>query len=211
MTETKNTPTFRERVLLAQSELKAPKDQYNSFGKYQYRSAEDILESAKPVNRKWGLLLTLSDQIEMIGDRYYIKATAVLSDAESDQEIVCTAYARESLTKKGMDDSQITGTASSFARKYALNGLYLVDNTKDADTDEYQRQQLLASGQSEAKTYKCDKCGSKIEEFKGVPAYVVAQKTKEQYGQALCGSCASQEQKHKHDDGKAEAKDGLNA
>lgn len=199
MAEEKITPTFKERVLNAQAELKAPKGQYNSFAKYKYRSAEDILESAKPVNTKWGLVLTVSDQIEMIGDRYYIKATAVLRDTESDQELVCMAYAREPLTKKGMDDSQITGTASSYARKYALNGLYLIDDTKDADTDEYQQQETRANNRSETKTYKCDNCGSKIEDFRGVPAGIVAQKTKEQYGQSLCGACASQAQKHKHE------------
>ena len=130
--------TLQQRLINAQVELKAPKGQFNSFGKYKYRSAEDILEAVKPVNQKHGLLLTLSDDIEIIGDRVYISATASVTDGEN--EIKVKAYAREPLNKKGMDDSQITGTASSYARKYALNGLYLIDDTKDADTDEHHNQ-----------------------------------------------------------------------
>lgn len=127
-----------EKLRKAQVELKAPKGQYNSFGKYSYRSAEDILEAVKPINLKHGLTLHLSDEIVLVGDRFYIKATATVSDGES--QIVISAYARESEAKKGMDESQITGTASSYARKYALNGLYLIDDTKDADTDEHHKQ-----------------------------------------------------------------------
>ena len=127
---------FLTRIGMAQAELKAPKNQYNSFGKYSYRSCEDILEAAKPVCAKYGLLLTVSDEIVHEGDRYYIKATACLYDAQggSDEVVSATAFAREALDKKGMDDSQITGTASSYARKYALNGLFCIDDTKDADT-----------------------------------------------------------------------------
>ena len=127
-----------QRLLNAQSELKAPKGQYNNFGKYKYRSAEDILEAVKPINAKHGVLLTITDEPVLVGDWHYIKATATVTDGT--ESIVVTAYARESLNKKGMDDSQITGTASSYARKYALNGLYLIDDTKDADTDEYRNQ-----------------------------------------------------------------------
>ena len=126
---------FLKRVGMAQSELKAPKNQYNSFGKYNYRSCEDILEAAKPINKKYGLVLLLTDKPVCIGQRYYIEATARLYDIESEQFIESTASAREADTKKGMDDSQVTGTASSYARKYALNGLYNIDDTKDADTD----------------------------------------------------------------------------
>lgn len=130
--------SLTKKLIKIQSELKAPKGQYNSFGKYNYRSAEDILEAAKPLNAKHGLLLTLTDEPIFIGNRHYIKATATLTDEESTLSV--SAYARESESKKGMDHSQITGTASSYARKYALNGLYLIDDTKDADTDEYQNQ-----------------------------------------------------------------------
>lgn len=121
-----------------QSELKAPKGQYNSFGKYNYRSTEDILEGLKPILKEKNLVLVVFDDVVQVSDRVYIKSTAKLSyDQES---IEVTAFARESLTKKGMDDSQITGTASSYARKYALNGLFLIDDSKDADSDEFSKQ-----------------------------------------------------------------------
>lgn len=122
-----------------QQELKAPKGQYNNFGKYKYRSAEDILEAVKPLLGKYGAQLTLTDEIIEVGGRIYVKATAKLTDGK--EEVVTTAFAREPAEKKGMDESQITGTASSYARKYALNGLFLIDDTKDADTDEYSKQQ----------------------------------------------------------------------
>lgn len=118
-----------------QQKLKAPKSQRNSFGNYNYRSCEDILEAVKPLLAEEKAMLLLSDELVQIGERYYVKATArFVQDSES---IEVTAYAREAEIKKGMDESQITGTASSYARKYALNGLFLIDDTKDADTDEY--------------------------------------------------------------------------
>lgn len=120
-----------------QNELKAPKGQHNKFGNYDYRSVEDILESLKPLLQEHNAQLTLTDKPIMIGEWHYIEATARL--LVDDKEVVNTAYARESPTKKGMDDSQITGTASSYARKYVLNGLFLIDDTKDADTNEYQK------------------------------------------------------------------------
>ena len=123
-----------------QANLKAPKGRRNTFGNYNYRSAEDILESAKPLCHGLGVVLTVSDELVYLGDRYYIKATALFRDYESGEGILNTAYAREEETKKGMDASQITGTASSYARKYALNGLFAIDDTKDADTDEYVKQ-----------------------------------------------------------------------
>lgn len=129
---------INETLLKIQQELKAPKGQYNSFGKYKYRSCEDILEAVKPILAKYGATLTIADSLEFVGDRYYIKATATISAGE--ETIQTTAYAREEETKKGMDGSQITGTASSYARKYCLNGLFLIDDTKDADTDEYKKQ-----------------------------------------------------------------------
>ncbi len=127
-----------KHLMAIQKELKAPKGNYNSFGKYKYRSCEDILEAVKPLCIKNESVLTISDELCQIGERYYIKATATLKTPE--QEFAVTGYARESETKKGMDDSQITGTASSYARKYALNGLFCIDDTKDADTDEYHNQ-----------------------------------------------------------------------
>lgn len=121
-----------------QAELKAPKGKYNSFGKFKYRSCEDILEAVKPLLAKYQLILTLTDDVVEVGGRVYIKATATLSDGTNEKSI--TAFAREPEKKTGMDESQITGTASSYARKYALNGLFLIDDTKDADTDEYHNQ-----------------------------------------------------------------------
>ena len=114
-----------------QADLKAPKGQRNTFGKYNYRSAEDILEAVKPMTSKHGLILTLSDEMTLIGDRIYVKATARLTNGE--QEVVTVAFAREEASKKGMDASQVTGAASSYARKYALNGLFCIDDNKDSD------------------------------------------------------------------------------
>lgn len=131
MSEETKGLSFLQRVTMAQNELKAPKNQYNSFGKYKYRSAEDILEAVKPINIKYGLTLTISDCIEIVGDRYYVSAIAYLMDWYSDRYIERKGYAREPQSKKGMDESQITGGSSSYARKYALNGLYLIDDTKD--------------------------------------------------------------------------------
>ena len=129
-----------EKLMSIQQELKAPKGQYNSFSNFKYRSCEDILESVKPLLKEYKCILTISDQLECIGDRYYIKATAKITDIESKETFENVAYAREAETKKGMDGSQITGATSSYARKYALNGLFAIDDTKDADTDEYQKQ-----------------------------------------------------------------------
>lgn len=122
-----------------QFELKAPKGQFNKFGHYAYRSTEDILKAVKPLLKKFGDDLSLSDEPVLIGDWHYIKATATFKDKDG-KETSSTGYARESVSKKGMDDSQITGTASSYARKYALNGLFLIDDTKDADSSEYHQQ-----------------------------------------------------------------------
>lgn len=119
-----------------QKKLNAPKNQRNSFGGYNYRSAEDILEAVKPLLD--GAILTIQDDIVLVGDRFYVKATATFTDGEYTTST--TAFAREPQTKKGMDESQITGTASSYARKYALNGLFCIDDNKDPDTDEYTKQ-----------------------------------------------------------------------
>lgn len=128
-----------EKLRKIQQELKAPKGQYNSFGKYKYRSCEDIIEAAKPICHKYQSLITLSDEMIVLGERYYIKATATLYDTETNKTIAQTvAYAREESEKKGMDVSQITGAASSYARKYALNGLLQIDDTNDADANEHQ-------------------------------------------------------------------------
>ena len=136
-------------LLTVQMELKAPKSQYNKFGGYNYRSTEDILQAVKPLLKKDNDHLSLSDEPIMVGDWHYIKATATFTD-KNDKTTVSTGYAREAANKKGMDDSQITGTASSYARKYALNGLFLIDDNKDADTDEYHKQQQSSAQQQPA-------------------------------------------------------------
>ena len=122
-----------EKLSKVQNELKAPKSEWNDFSKFAYRTQEGILEVAKPILAKYGLTITLNDTIEMIGNRFYIKATAVLTD-ESDQ-IHVDAYAREQDAKKGMDDAQLTGATSSYARKYALCGLFAISNSSDADEE----------------------------------------------------------------------------
>lgn len=123
-----------EKLMKIQQTLKAPKGQFNSFGGYNYRSCEDILEAVKPTLKELYLILVLNDELVYLGERYYIKATACLKDIETGEEITNTAYAREEETKKGMDGSQITGASSSYARKYALNGLFLIDDVKDSDS-----------------------------------------------------------------------------
>jgi len=134
---------MKEKLLKIQLELKAPKSQYNSYGKYKYRNCEDILEAVKPLCGKYNCVLKISDELINIGDRYYVKATATLMDVESDKTISTEAYAREALDKKGMDESQITGAASSYARKYALNGLFNIDDTKDADSQKVDEQKEI--------------------------------------------------------------------
>lgn len=129
-----------QKLSAIQQRMKVPKSRYNSFGKYNYRSCEDILEEFKAYEAEYKVALIIRDEIVEIGGRIYVKATAQLLDCESALEVSATAYAREAEEKKGMDESQITGTASSYARKYAMNGLFLLDDTKDADTDEYSKQ-----------------------------------------------------------------------
>jgi hypothetical protein len=124
--------SISEKLVNVQSELKAPKGQFNNFGKYKYRNAEDILEAVKPLLKKENLSMVLTDDLQNIGDRYYIKSTVRLFDDKESIEV--TAYAREEESKKGMDSSQVTGASSSYARKYALNGLFLIDDTKDSDS-----------------------------------------------------------------------------
>lgn len=132
----KENKNIFERLAIIQAKLKAPKDQYNSFGKYKYRSAEGILEAVKPILREQDCLLWITDEIVEVGGRVYVKATACLTCCDTSGlagPLQVSAYARESDTKAGMDCSQITGAASSYARKYALNGLFAIDDTKDAD------------------------------------------------------------------------------
>lgn len=130
----KDKMTLREKLLAIQCELNVPKNQRNKFGNYNYRSCEDILEALKPLLKKYKTILTISDKIVKIGDRYYVKAIAELGRAEGSISLTISSYAREAEVKKGMDVAQITGAASSYARKYALNGLFGIDDSKDPDS-----------------------------------------------------------------------------
>ena len=209
-----------EALAAVQSKLKAPKSQTNKFGGYNYRSCEDILEAVKPLLKESGLFLQLSDEPVMVGDWHYIKATATIADFSGNQ-IFCTAYAREPEAKKGMDDSQITGTASSYARKYALNGLFCIDDTKDADMPEYQGagHQNPAGGKKPPKQqpapkrevpaqkpqstqeqrFICAGCGKPLQpvNHKGEIFDVahIAASTKNKFGRVLCWTCAQKQPK----------------
>jgi len=123
-----------KKLAAIQAALKAPKSQFNKFGGYKYRKAEDILEAVKPLLKEYGCTLICTDELQLIGERYYIKATATITNSEDGVSISTTAYAREEEEKKGMDGSQVTGASSSYARKYALNGLLCIDDTADSDT-----------------------------------------------------------------------------
>lgn len=154
---------IREKLMQIQTEIKAPKNLYNSFGKYSYRNAESICEAVKPFLEEFKCSLVLEDEIVEVGGRVYVKATATLMDNEGDS-ISVSAYAREPFEKKGMDDSQITGATSSYARKYALNGLFLLDDTKDADSEEYHVQQAKADAPKTSAEAN-DKCSDKQVKF----------------------------------------------
>ena len=157
MAETKKMGIY-EKLMTVQQNLKAPKNQYNSFGKYKYRSCEDILEGLKPCLKEVKAAVTIDDEIVEVCGRVYVKATAHFHDAETGEMIVNSAYAREPQDKKGMDDSQVTGATSSYARKYALNGLFMIDDTKDADTDESKNESDSRSKKQDAtKTKEVEK------------------------------------------------------
>ena len=172
---------IQEKILAVQKELKAPKNQRNTFGGYNYRSCEDILEAVKPLLVKHGLLLTLSDEMVAVGDRVYVKATAMIRG--DDGNVVVTAYAREEAEKKGMDGSQITGAASSYARKYALNGLFCIDDTKDSDaTNTQSKEEKRTETKTEEpkkETYQCEYCRKDITKAE-------AEYSKKTYGYYLC-------------------------
>lgn len=185
-----------------QQALKVPKGQLNSYGGYKYRSCEDILEAVKPILAENGAVLTISDEIVQLGDRYYIKATATLTDIVGDglttgKSVSVSAYAREEPTKKGMDAAQITGSASSYARKYALNGLLCIDDTKDPDTYEPKKEEPKAQKKAEtsnAPYLVCAECGEHITEAfakDGKPLNLVDYDAmcKKYYGRTLCRKC----------------------
>jgi hypothetical protein len=181
-----------KRLLCIQTELKAPKSQFNSFGKYNYRSCEDILEAVKPLCAKYGTVLQISDGISQVGERYYVTATAILTSITDGGFISVTGQAREEESKKGMDSSQVTGAASSYARKYALNGLFCIDDTKDSDATN--------TGNSTAKSAeKCADCGAEITSVNknnGEPWAVADMLTYSQrkFNRKLCAACMKKAQ-----------------
>lgn len=193
--------TIGEKLFTIQQKVKATKSEYNSFGKYSYRSAEGIIESIKPILAETKTFITLGDDIREIGGRIYVMAEAILHDIESENIIVTKAFAREAEEKKGMDESQITGAASSYARKYALSGLLLLDDNKDADSDEYTAKtqekgksepQKASSSPAPIKTFKCADCKKLIKEHMGASAEQIAEATKKKYGRMLCVNCAAE-------------------
>ena len=151
--------TLVNKLIKVQSTLNAPKLQRNNFGQYNYRSCEDIMCALKPLLAAEGLLQLIDDEIVQVGDRFYIKATVTVTDGTD--TIASSAFARESLNKKGMDDAQITGTTSSYARKYALNGMYNIDDSKDADTNEY-RNQAASKAKQEVKKVVTNFCPDEV-------------------------------------------------
>lgn len=171
--------TIYEKLSAIQAELKAPKNQHNSFGNYNYRSCEDILEVVKPLCRKHRVVLMLSDELVNIGERYYVRASAHIQDLDAPESINTFAFAREEESKKGMDGSQVTGASSSYARKYALNGLFNIDDTKDSDFTntgnsepqrkasaparaEYPAKQTAPANERDVIAGRCDSCGTQI-------------------------------------------------
>ena len=182
-----------------QCELKAPKDKINKFGGYNYRSAEGILEALKPLLDKYQVYVTLSDEIVEIGGKNYVKASATIHNvSDIEASLTVTAYAREAESKKGMDDAQVTGATSSYARKYALNGLFLLDDTKDVDTEEYQSQ--VNKAQNAAKKARqpepekndaliCERCKKPISAHERATAEQVANFTLKECGRRLCYDC----------------------
>ncbi|AUR86483.1 ERF superfamily protein [Vibrio phage 1.085.O._10N.222.51.E3] len=151
--------SFYKSLIQVQSTLNAPKNQRNNFGKYNYRSCEDIMQAVKPLLASHNLVQFVSDEIELVGERYYVKATVTVTDGTNTHSV--SAYAREPIEQKGMSDSQLTGTASSYARKYALNGMYNIDDSKDADTNEF-RQQATQQAQKKQTAVNFDEA---LEEF----------------------------------------------
>lgn len=192
--------TIGEKLFQIQQKVKATKSEYNSFGKFSYRSAEGIIESIKPILAETKTFITLGDDIREIGGRIYVEASAILHDTESDNIVLTKALAREADEKKGMDEAQITGAASSYARKYALSGLLLLDDNKDADSDEYTSRtqqkgnsepKKTTSASAPVKKLKCADCGGEITAYQGQPAEKIAQATKKKYGKQICMECSA--------------------
>lgn len=192
---------LKYKLLKIQTEIKAPKNLYNSFGGFKYRNAEAILETAKPLLREEGLSLVISDEVVEVAGRPYVKAIATLSwiDDKLNETLTATAYARIPDVKKGMDDAQLTGAASSYARKYALNGLFLLDDNKDADTDEYKTTTDRAPEPEPTPeptapaAFICEDCGNTITARGKASAENIAASSRAKFGRQLCYNCGHEE------------------
>lgn len=185
-----------EKMQTIQNELNVPKGQFNKFGNYKYRSCEDILQALKPHLKNTGTVINISDEIIQVSDRVYVQATVSLIDIETGEKIETKAAAREEPMKKGMDGSQITGSASSYARKYALNGLFGIDDTKDSDAMENQNNE--AEIKDTGKGYKellCTSCGQAIKRNASYTEDEIAEITKGRYGKEVCLKCAQKLEK----------------
>ena len=196
--------TIYEKIFNVQQTLVAPKDQFNSFGKFKYRSCENILEALKPILRQNRLIVLLSDEVKEIGGRIYVEATATAIDYETGEKVQATAWAREEESKKGMDSSQVTGASSSYARKYALNGLFAIDDTKDSDATNkgVERTETTENGMVFAPdgNLYCSDCGGVISgvRFKNGKEYTakdIAMKSLEKHGEQLCHNCLKNREK----------------
>jgi len=188
-----------DKLFVLQQKAKATKDKKNSFGNYTYRSAEGIIEDIKPVLQDTKTFILLSDDMREVGGRVYVEATATLYDSETQESISSKALAREAESKKGMDEAQVTGAASSYARKYALSGLLLLDDNKDADSDEYtaRTQEKPKSAAKKAtpapapiQNILCGDCGKPITAFQGVSPDRIAKATHQKYGKPICMNCS---------------------
>ena len=182
------------KLYAVQQALKAPKDQVNNFGKYNYRSCEGILEALKPHLGINQLIINLTDDVTEVGGRIYVKATATVTDVETGESVSATAFAREEEDKKGMDSSQITGAASSYARKYALNGLLAIDDSKDSDaTNQHLMVADVAKNAPSDNKFRCEKCNKVLEPYysngKNYSIREHSELSKKKFGKVLCMDC----------------------
>lgn len=182
------------KLYAVQQALKAPKDQVNNFGKYNYRSCEGILEALKPHLGINQLTINLTDDVTEVGGRIYVKATATVTDVETGESVSATAFAREEEDKKGMDSSQITGAASSYARKYALNGLLAIDDSKDSDaTNQHLMVADVAKNAPSDNKFRCEKCNKVLEPYysngKNYSIREHSELSKKRFGKVLCMDC----------------------
>lgn len=183
-----------DKLAAVQKELKAPKGQYNSFGGYHYRSCEDIIEGVKPILAAHRAAIILSDEVVQVGDRFYIRAQARFVDCEGNDSVDTYAFAREDAQKKGMDGAQVTGSASSYARKYALNGLLAIDDTKDSDCPP----PAPEPKQQDDLHFKCQRCGKVLKPTtdkngKYWSVRELSEKSNKSFGRCLCADCMGAE------------------